>query len=67
MRTSAHRVRASDVFESSLLSSFKKEVVSTQFVDNVRAVAGEPNKIISWVWCFDVSEPDVFIGDFHLL
>ena len=41
--------------------SFKKEVVSTLYVDSVRPLGGEPNDFISWVWCFDVSEPDVFI------
>ena len=41
--------------------SFKKEVVPTQYVDSVRALAGEPINFISGVGCFDVSEPDVFI------
>ena len=41
--------------------SFKKVVVSTLYVDSVRPLGGEPNDFISWVWCFDVSEPDVLI------
>ena len=65
MRTSAHGVRASDVFESSLLSSFKK-LYQHNMLTMLEQLLGEPNKIISWVLCFDVSEPDVFIGFFFI-
>jgi hypothetical protein len=39
--------------------SFRKEVVSTQYVDSARPLAGETNNFISWVCCIDVLEPDV--------
>jgi hypothetical protein len=41
--------------------SFKVEVVSTQYVDSVRPLAGDTNNFSCGVGCFDVSEPDVFL------
>ena len=50
-----------DVLQESL-HFFKKEVVSTQYVDSVIPVPDEPNNIFSEVWCFDVSKTDGFMG-----
>lgn len=41
--------------------SSKKRIVSAQYVDSVRPLAGESNNFSSGVGCFDVLEPDVFM------
>lgn len=41
--------------------SFKVQVVSTQYFDSVRLLAGAPNNFRSGIGCFDVSETDVLV------